>query len=445
MTQLNVPIGAVITDSDRYGSATPATDGSATTETVAVYRRLLTDFGSGTVALGANDRSRSDGTLFYGTVAALEAACGKYPVMLAWEWADPDSQTVEYALMVSSLKAHYARGGICGMHFHFGSFLAGGSSSDKDREKASYDEVTQIKSTGTRVTQYRATLDKIANCLNNDMVSGGVKIPVILRIFHELNGWSDEPDQTISTMTTTGGFATANFSAAHGLVPGDFIQVNSCTPTAYNGLRYISTTPTTTQVTFEQSGSPAALSGTGIAFKVVGMWWAGNDRAADLKIVWQETVAYLRDTKGVHNALYCWCPYTYDGILYASTNPATYPYATWYPGDSYVDIVATDYYGENKGASNWGIDKAAFRDSTNTLIRNYCQAKRKPFVVSELGYRVGGSIANLWDELTFTPLLRDFPQCRAVSFWGPEFMGVSGTVAYAGFQAALADERVIGL
>jgi len=445
MTQLNVPIGATITDTARYGSATPATDSSATTETVAAYRRLLINFGSGTVALGANERSRSDGTLFYGTVAALEAACGKYPVMLAWEWADPDSAPVEYALMVSSLKAHYARGGICGMHFHFGSFLAGGSSSDKDREKASYDEVTQIKSTGTRVTQYRATLDKIANCLNNDMVVGGVKIPIILRLFHELNGWSDEPDQTISTMTTTGGFATANFSAAHGLVPGDFIQVNSCTPTAYNGLRYISTAPTTTQVTFEQSGSPAALSGTGIAFKVVGFWWAGNDRAADLKIVWQETVAYLRDTKGVHNALYCWCPYTYDGILYASTNPATYPYATWYPGDAYVDIVATDYYGEDKGASNWGIDKAAFRDSTNAIIRNYCQAKSKPFMVAELGYRVGGSIANLWDELTFTPLLRDFPQCRAVSFWGPEFMGVEGTAAYAGYQAALADDRVIGL
>lgn len=445
MTEVLCNVGSTITAAMRYAGAVPATDPNATAETVATYRRLLTGFGNGTIALGASDRSRSDGTLFYNTVATIQAACGKYPVMLAWEWADPATQPVEYALMVSSLKAHYARGGICGVHFHFGSFLAGGSASDKDREKASFDEVTQIKASGTRITQYRATLDKIATFLNTDMVSGSTEIPVIVRLFHELNGWSDEPDQTISSMTTTGGFATANFSAPHGLVPGDFLQVNSCTPTAYNGLRYISTVPSTTQVTFEQGGSPAALSGTGIAYKVVGFWWAGNDRAADLKIVWQETVTYLRDTKGVHNALYSWCPYTYDGILFVSSNPATYPYATWWPGNNFVDVVATDYYGENKGALNWGIDKDAFRASTRTLIRNYCDAQRKPFVFAELGYRVGGDVANLWDELTFTPMLRDFPQCRAVSFWGPEFMGVAGTAAYAGFQAALADPRVKGL
>ena len=246
-------------------------------------------------------------------------------------------------------------------------------------------------------------------------------------------------------MSTTAGFATVNFSAPHGLVAGDFVQVNSCTPTAYNGLRYVSTVNSTTQVVWEQGGAPAALSGTGIAYKVVGFWWAGNDRAADLSIVWQQTVAYLRDTKGVHSALYCWCPYSYDGILFTSTNPDTYPYATWWPGNDYVDVMAIDYYGENKGASNWGIDKAAFRNSTNTMIRNYCDAQRKPFVIAELGYRVGGAVTNLWDELTFTPLLRDFKQCRAVSFWGPEFMGDPGTAAYAGFVAALTDPRVKGI
>lgn len=445
MTQASVPVGSLITKNDQYESAIPATDPNATAETVAAYRRLLIEYGNGSIALGASDRSRSNGTLFYGTVEAIRVACGKYPVMLAWEWADPVSEPVEYALMVSSLKAHYGRGGICGVHFHFGSFLAGGYDSDKDRKKATYAEVTQIKVGGSAVATYRLTLDKIANFLNTDMVVKGVKIPVVVRLFHELNGWADEPDQTISSMTTTGGFATPNFSAPHGLVPGDFLQLNSCTPTAYNGLRYVSTVPSTTQVTFEQSGSPAALSGTGIAYKVVGFWWAGNDRSADLKIVWQETIAYLRDTKGVHNALYSWCPYPYDGILFNSSNPATYPYATWWPGNDYVDIVAIDYYGENKGASNWGIDKDAFRNSTNTMIRNYCEAQRKPFVIAELGYRVGGDVVNLWDELTFTPLLRDFTQCRAVSFWGPEFMGAPGTPAYAGFQAALADPRVKGL
>ena len=170
MTEILCNVGTLITDEMRFGNATPATDPAATAETVATYRRLLTGFGNGTIALGASDRSRPDGTLFYNTVAAIQAACGKYPVMLAWEWADPATQPVEYALMVSSLKAHYARGGICGVHFHFGSFLAGGSASDKDREKASFDEVTQIKASGTRVTQYRATLDKIATFLNTDMV-----------------------------------------------------------------------------------------------------------------------------------------------------------------------------------------------------------------------------------------------------------------------------------
>lgn len=65
-------------------------------------------------------------------------------------------------------------------------------------------------------------------------------------------------------------------------------------------------------------------------------WW-GIDTCTDAQFIqlWRDIVIYLRDTKEVHNLLYCYSPeilngYTYDGALY--------------PGDNYVDIFGIDRY-----------------------------------------------------------------------------------------------------
>lgn len=70
-------------------------------------------------------------------------------------------------------------------------------------------------------------------------------------------------------------------------------------------------------------------------------WWGQDFCTADeYKKLWQFTVEYLRDAKGVHQFLYAYSP---DKVK------SPEEYFERYPGDEYVDILALDNYlrGEN--------------------------------------------------------------------------------------------------
>lgn len=65
-------------------------------------------------------------------------------------------------------------------------------------------------------------------------------------------------------------------------------------------------------------------------------WWGkGNCTAADFVALWQFTVRYLKDEKGIHQLLYS---YSTDQF---STKEQ---YLEFYPGDDFVDIIAFDDY-----------------------------------------------------------------------------------------------------
>ncbi|MEM7368527.1 MAG: glycosyl hydrolase [Bacteroidota bacterium] len=65
-------------------------------------------------------------------------------------------------------------------------------------------------------------------------------------------------------------------------------------------------------------------------------WWGEGHRSAEQYIsIWRFTVAYLRDTKKLHNILYAYSPDIF---------PDKKTYLSCYPGDEYVDILGVDDY-----------------------------------------------------------------------------------------------------
>lgn len=73
-------------------------------------------------------------------------------------------------------------------------------------------------------------------------------------------------------------------------------------------------------------------------------WWGQpHCTPAEYKALWQFTVKYLRDVKGVHNVLYC-----YSTDIFKDKDH----YLECYPGDEYVDILGLDDYHDVKPENN---------------------------------------------------------------------------------------------
>lgn len=66
-------------------------------------------------------------------------------------------------------------------------------------------------------------------------------------------------------------------------------------------------------------------------------WWGAKWCTPEqYKEIWQFTVDYLRNTKGLHNIITCYSPDRFDNRD---------EYLVRYPGDDYIDILAHDNYG----------------------------------------------------------------------------------------------------
>ena len=75
-----------------------------------------------------------------------------------------------------------------------------------------------------------------------------------------------------------------------------------------------------------------------------GFWWGkGSCTASEFKMLWQMTVTYLRDTKGLDNLLFAYSP---DAIHFIWSPRSEYRniYLEFWPGDEYVDILGLDAY-----------------------------------------------------------------------------------------------------
>jgi mannan endo-1,4-beta-mannosidase len=101
-------------------------------------------------------------------------------------------------------------------------------------------------------------------------------------------------------------------------------------------------------------------------------WWGkGNCTAQEYKALWQFTVDYLRNEKGIHQLLF-----SYSTDQFNSKEQ----YLEFYPGDDYVDIIAFDDYHSIRNADQ--REKLKYRLRTVTEI---ARSKNKVSALSETG------------------------------------------------------------
>ena len=116
-------------------------------------------------------------------------------------------------------------------------------------------------------------------------------------------------------------------------------------------------------------------------------WW-GSSACSESEFIalWQFTVKYLRDTKGVHQFLYAIAPQ-----MDSWKNESDFLYR--WPGDDYVDFIGMDcYHGYNPDTFGHNI-------ATISAVAN---SKQKPCGVTEVGVE-GFSSSNYWTAHILTP------------------------------------------
>lgn len=156
-------------------------------------------------------------------------------------------------------------------------------------------------------------------------------------------------------------------------------------------------------------------------------WWNGSDRRSDMVLVWQQTVDYLRNTKGIHNILFV-LNFDVNGDL----GDAVYggqALATWWPGASYVDVISLDYYPSGSPAT---IDTARMQSAYAEAVALAGQYGI-PLGISEYGAQSGiaQTQQNFWLESFGRPLLAKFPEIRFFLTWNGAY-APSKTGASAG-------------
>src|SRR5271157_184468 len=119
-------------------------------------------------------------------------------------------------------------------------------------------------------------------------------------------------------------------------------------------------------------------------------WWCLKYCTPDeYKELYQFTVHYLKDIKGVHNFLYVFSP---DKPVFAISKD---DYLECYPGDNYVDVLALDSYGglDNTPTGPYMTWKYETRRSLATIV-DLANSKGKVAALSEVGPSNGLSFTN---------------------------------------------------
>lgn len=168
-------------------------------------------------------------------------------------------------------------------------------------------------------------------------------------------------------------------------------------------------------------------------------WWNGADRAADLILVWQDTVDYLRNTKGLTNILFSWNIHGAVGNGGVTDN-ATTAYSTWWPGANYVDLVSMDLY--DSGVSPTLLRNGFSWKSWQALLK-IAVANDKPIYMAEIGSSTGSqAIAGFWQDACFEHI-NAYPGCSALCLWTTEWAPAPNTPAAASFIEGVASKGLL--
>jgi hypothetical protein len=111
-------------------------------------------------------------------------------------------------------------------------------------------------------------------------------------------------------------------------------------------------------------------------------WWGGKNCTSDeFKKLWQFTISYLRDEKGVHHLLYA-----YNTDRYSSPEE----YLGKYPGDEWVDVLGFDIYQRNSTNEKFMADI----DKMLSALEGIAKEKGKIPALTEFGGNLADS--NWW-------------------------------------------------
>src|SRR3990167_1458587 len=312
------------------GTAMALIDSSATTETQALYSQLQSAQGN-YIYFGQH---------FWGTDPSNSDSfqiTGKHPYFieetykLGWR-SDPATTTFNNNVK-SYLQAHYNNGGFVGINIVIENFVTDGGDTD-----LTGDPFNAILAGGSHRAEYLIHLDDLATCLTSLTDSGGTLIPVIFRPYHENDGWWSYYGRYrgfITVFSNAGSGLVTITSNGHPLVNGNSVVLTGTTN--YNGTYTISNV---TSNTFD-------ITAVWVSDDATGRWTIDHD--AKFKTQWQDLITYLRDTKGVHNVIYCYSIEWGTTHFFYDSN-----FEIRYPGNDYADIIGIDYYPDISGGTDNG-------------------------------------------------------------------------------------------
>ena len=136
-------------------------------------------------------------------------------------------------------------------------------------------------------------------------------------------------------------------------------------------------------------------------------WWGSScTTASEFIALWQFTVRYLRDTKGVHNFLYAVSPQMDE--VYQNTKDRL---LTRWPGDDWVDFIGMDCY--------HGTWDEAFKSNLEVLEAVSLE-KRKPCGVTENG-KESFTEVDFWTRHVLAPV--GTRRISMVTMWRNKYVG----------------------
>ncbi|HMH24836.1 MAG TPA: glycosyl hydrolase [Puia sp.] len=164
-------------------------DKNATKETVHLYRHLKQLTGKKILFGHQDDLAYGVGWKYIPGRSDIKDVTGEYPAVYGWELGRLELDhavnidSVPFDKMKGFIREGYERGGVITISWHLNNPLTGGTA-----WQPAPGTVASILPGGEKHALYKTWLDKVASFLASLKGKHDEPIPVILRLFHELNG-----------------------------------------------------------------------------------------------------------------------------------------------------------------------------------------------------------------------------------------------------------------
>ena len=164
-------------------------DAQATTQTKALFKNLYHLVGKNILFGHQDDPCYGVGWQYIPGRSDIRDLTGEYPAVygfdlgkieLGWSF---NLDSVPFKKTKSYISDAYERGGVITLSWHLNNPLTGGTAWDNKPGA-----VSSILPGGSKNVLYNSWLDRVAEFIGSLKGKNGESIPIVLRLFHELNG-----------------------------------------------------------------------------------------------------------------------------------------------------------------------------------------------------------------------------------------------------------------